>query len=319
MADGLVGLELVQVVDHQPQPLIQRAQILEQTGDDRRAIQSRGGGQLPNPIRTDPRPTQRVENRQPECLGIVLPTPHRHPRRAIAETLRRNPRAQQERLSAARRRGHVHHALPGGQKLEQAWSRDQPPPHTKGGVSDGLSRVGHDTYMVAPPGGIQPRSSDPSERCDARSSPARRPWSQVKQDASDRQSRAAALRDQRARADRPDDHASVPAARRLPPWKGHAAHRLAPRPVCPVRGDPPTRGARPAASGVAGAGHLWAVTQAPERTRAGRLDALRRASCGGGLALTRDAAVVIGAANRPVDAMPGHPPATNNSPIDSLL
>ncbi len=104
VADGLVGLELVQVVDHQPQRLLERAQIFEQPSDDVRAVQIRRGRQLPHPLRSGTGLAQRVENGEPEHLRIVLLTPHRHPRRALAQTGRGDPRAQQERLPASRRR-----------------------------------------------------------------------------------------------------------------------------------------------------------------------------------------------------------------------
>ena len=52
LADGLLGLQLVQVVDHQPQRLPERAQILHQPSDDVRPVQIRGGRQLPHPLRS---------------------------------------------------------------------------------------------------------------------------------------------------------------------------------------------------------------------------------------------------------------------------
>ena len=106
----------------------------------------RGGRQLPHPFRSGTGLAQRVENGEPEHLRIVLLTPHRHPRRAVAETLRGDPGAQQERLPASRRCRHVHHPLRRAQQLEQAGPRDQPRPHTGVGVFDGCSRVGHDTH-----------------------------------------------------------------------------------------------------------------------------------------------------------------------------
>jgi hypothetical protein len=119
--DGFVSKRsLVQVVEHQPHPLIQRAQILHQASDDGRAVQTGGGGQLPHPPRPDRRPPQRLQNRQPERLPVALPTPHRHRRRPVAQTHRGDPRAQQKRLPAPRRHRHVHHTLPRAQPPDQA-------------------------------------------------------------------------------------------------------------------------------------------------------------------------------------------------------
>ena len=61
LADGVVGLELVQVVDHQPERLPERAQIFERPSDDVRAVQMRGGRQLRS--RSDPAPVWRSESR----------------------------------------------------------------------------------------------------------------------------------------------------------------------------------------------------------------------------------------------------------------
>src|SRR5262249_51154973 len=114
--------------------------------DDGRPVQIRRGGQLPYPLRPHPRTPQRVENRHPERLRIVLVAPHRHPRRALVQTLRRNPGAQQKRLPAARRRRHVHHTLAPAEQPKQAGPRTQPRSHTKASVFGDCGRVGHDAH-----------------------------------------------------------------------------------------------------------------------------------------------------------------------------
>ncbi|MGO9889309.1 MAG: hypothetical protein ACLP0L_15535 [Solirubrobacteraceae bacterium] len=59
--------------------------------DDVRAVQMRGGRQLPHPLRSGTGLAQRVQDRQPKRLRIVLLAPHRHPRRALAQTRRGDP------------------------------------------------------------------------------------------------------------------------------------------------------------------------------------------------------------------------------------
>jgi hypothetical protein len=104
-------------------PRIRRAQILQQPSHGARAIQTRGGGHLPDALRPDPRPPQRIEHRQPKRLRVVLLAPDRHPRHAVAQTLRGNPRGQQERLPAPGGRRHVPHALGPAEPLEQTGRR----------------------------------------------------------------------------------------------------------------------------------------------------------------------------------------------------
>ena len=151
VADGLVRLEFVQVVDHQPQRLRKRAQVFEQPSDDVRAVQMRGGRQLPHPSRSGTGLAQRVEHRDPEHLRIALPTPHRHPRRPVLR-----------RCAAIHERSRNVFPLPAG--ADTCTTRCAAPsrsnssgrainqlrtPRGRGGF-DGCSRVGH-THMVALP------------------------------------------------------------------------------------------------------------------------------------------------------------------------
>ena len=48
LAQRVLGTQLVKVVDHNPDRLLERLQILEQTLDDRPAVEIRRAGQLPH-------------------------------------------------------------------------------------------------------------------------------------------------------------------------------------------------------------------------------------------------------------------------------
>ena len=173
LADGVLGLELVQVVDHQPQPLRQRAQILQQPPDDGRAVQTGRGGQLPHPLRPDPRPPQRFEHRQPERLRIVLPRPTdthaaRSPRPSAAIHERtRNVFPLPAGADTKR------HPLRPAQPLKQARAAEPTTAsHQKPADSTASSRVGHDAHGCTP-ASAQPPSIHPNDAMRAHP-PARR-------------------------------------------------------------------------------------------------------------------------------------------------
>ena len=64
--------QLVHVIDHQPEPVVERAEILQQPLDNRPAVQIRCRRQLPHQRRPGRGVPQRVGHRDPEPLRIVL-------------------------------------------------------------------------------------------------------------------------------------------------------------------------------------------------------------------------------------------------------
>ena len=101
--------QLMHVIDHQPEPVIQCRQVLQQPFHDRPPVQIRRRRQLPHQPRARRRPAQRAQHRQPEPLRITLATCHRHPRGALREIRLGDPGPQQDRLPAPRRRRHHRH------------------------------------------------------------------------------------------------------------------------------------------------------------------------------------------------------------------
>jgi hypothetical protein len=99
----------VHVVDHQPEPVFQCRQVLQQAFHDRPPVQIGRRGQLPHQPRPGRRLAQRPEHRQPEPLRITLATRHRHPRGPLRESRLADPGPQQDRLPAPRRRRHHCH------------------------------------------------------------------------------------------------------------------------------------------------------------------------------------------------------------------
>ena len=119
LAQRVGRAQLVQVVDHQQDPVLQAAQIGEQPLDDRPAVQIGRGRQRPHQLRPGGGVPQRAEHRQPEPLRVALLTLHRHPRGALGQAALADPGAQQERLAAAGRRRYLGHPLCSAEQLEQ--------------------------------------------------------------------------------------------------------------------------------------------------------------------------------------------------------
>ena len=126
LAARLVRPQLVQVIDHQPDPVRQRRQVLQQPLGDHPPVQVRRRRQSPHQRRTWGRLAQRVSHRQPEPLRIPLAALDRHPRGPLRQARRADPRPQQGRLAAARRRRHHGHPGRRPEPLEQPGSGHDP-------------------------------------------------------------------------------------------------------------------------------------------------------------------------------------------------
>ena len=173
LADGLLGLQLVQVVDHQPQRLLERAQILQQPMDDVRAVQTRRGGQLPHPLRSGTGLAQRVQDRQPKRLRIVLLTPHRHPRHALApDPPPRSTSATETSSRSPPAPTHAPHARAAPNSSNRP-GRGTNHALTPGTACSTAAPESATTHMVAPRW-RSTRPSESAERDDARSSHGRR-------------------------------------------------------------------------------------------------------------------------------------------------
>ncbi len=117
--------QFVHVVDHQPQPVLQRSQVRQQPLGDGPPVQVRGRRQRLHQLRTRAGTAQRSQDRQPEPLRILLIARRRHPR-GVLRRARPDPRPQQHRLAAARRRGHHRHPGRPCQPLEQPGAGNHP-------------------------------------------------------------------------------------------------------------------------------------------------------------------------------------------------
>ena len=124
LAQRLVRAQLVHVVDHQPQPVLQRCQVRQQPLHDRPPVQIRRRRQRLYQRRPRTRLAQRGEHRQPQPLRIALTKPDRHPPRALGQARLTDPGSQQDRLAAARRRRHHGHPGRRPEPLEQPGTRN---------------------------------------------------------------------------------------------------------------------------------------------------------------------------------------------------
>jgi len=119
LAQRLGGGQLVHVVDHQPDPVLQPRQVFQQPLDDCPAVQVRRGGQRPHQRGCGRGRPQRVGHRDPEPLRITLLALHRHPGGAPGQDSLADPRPQQERLPAPGRRRHLSDARCSAEPSEQ--------------------------------------------------------------------------------------------------------------------------------------------------------------------------------------------------------
>ena len=124
------------VIDHQPDRLRQRRQVLQKPLHDRPPVQVRRRRQLPHQPRPRSRLAQRAQHRRPEPLRIPLIPPHRHPRGAVRHPRLTDPGPQQDRLPAPRRRRHHRHPRPRPKPPEQPNTRNDSS-RTRGDSSNG--------------------------------------------------------------------------------------------------------------------------------------------------------------------------------------
>ena len=102
LAEGLRRVQLVEIIDHHHDVAASISELGEHPGDHRRRIEiwcrrrRRAAGRAADM-------TDRVEEGQPEFLGVVLVAPHLHDSEPVQLTWAVCPRAQQRRLPAASR------------------------------------------------------------------------------------------------------------------------------------------------------------------------------------------------------------------------
>jgi hypothetical protein len=155
--------QLVHVIDHQPEPVVERAEILQQPLDNRPAVQIRCRRQLPHQRRPGRGVPQRVGHRDPEPLRIVLLALDRHPGGALRQARLPDPGPQQERLPTAGRRRYLGEARCPPEPLEQLAAEDDPAFDSRCGTADGPRREGrvHGAYCKLPaPEWPRPRNSN---------------------------------------------------------------------------------------------------------------------------------------------------------------
>jgi hypothetical protein len=127
LCERLRRSELVQVVDHQHDRLLQRLELGPQTLDHRCSFEL---GLRREPLHESlgaDRGAQLLDQRKPEALRVLLVAIHQHPGGPIAQTGLVEPRAQQDGLPAPRRCGDERHgtgALGSRERLEQRFARD---------------------------------------------------------------------------------------------------------------------------------------------------------------------------------------------------
>ena len=109
-------------------PVLEPAQIGQQPLDDRPAIQTGSRRQRPHQLRPGRRVPQRAEHRQPEPLRVALLALHRYPRRPLRQAALADPRAQQKRLPASRRRRQRGHAPRPAEQPKKPGPGDNPVP-----------------------------------------------------------------------------------------------------------------------------------------------------------------------------------------------
>jgi hypothetical protein len=111
--------QLVHIIEHQPEPVPQRRQVLQQPLHHRPPVQVRRRRQLPDQPRPRRSLAQCAHYRRPEPLRITFVAPDRHPPGAVDQARFADPRPEQHRLPAARRRRDHGHPGRRPEPLEQ--------------------------------------------------------------------------------------------------------------------------------------------------------------------------------------------------------
>ena len=125
LPERLRRTQLLQVIQHQPDPPIQSAQARQQALGQPTSIKTRRRRQVPDQPRPSARAANCLPDRQPEAKGIPLLNPNRDPRSPIGEVHLSDPTADQRRLPAPSRTGNVDHTSRPTQHLEQPTARHQ--------------------------------------------------------------------------------------------------------------------------------------------------------------------------------------------------
>ena len=150
--------QLMHIINHQPEPLLQSRQVLQQPLHDRPPVQIRRRRQLPHQPRPLGRLPQRAQHRQPEPLRITLAMCHRHPRGALREIRLADPGPQQDGLAAPRRRRHHRHPR-----------RLEPPQQPRTGNDTSRTRAsgpaGNGLRSLARPHGTSSHDTNQPRRC----------------------------------------------------------------------------------------------------------------------------------------------------------
>ena len=129
LAQRLWRAQLVQVVDHEPDTVLERRQVLQQPLDDPSAVEGRRRRESPHGGRGA---AERVDHRDPEPLRVALLVPDRHPRHRVREPRVADPRPDEQCLAAPRgRRDRNDPACP-LEPLEQRAAENDPVRHGSG-------------------------------------------------------------------------------------------------------------------------------------------------------------------------------------------
>ena len=153
LAQRLLRAQLVQVIDHQPDPVLQRGQIGQQSFDDHPAVQIRCRHQGPHQLRPGGRFPQRAEYGKPEPLRVTFLALHWYPRGESGQVRLGDPGSQQERLPASGGRRHLSHASRPVEQREKPRAGNEPVPDGGSGCSAGApGPVGrpHDALLDTP-------------------------------------------------------------------------------------------------------------------------------------------------------------------------
>ena len=111
--------QLVEVVDHQHDGLLEPVEAGQQRLDDAVPAEGRGRADALDQALLVHRAGQRIDHRQPEVLRVLLVALDRHPGDGIARGAGPHPRPQQHRLAAARRGAEQDHLAASGARKER--------------------------------------------------------------------------------------------------------------------------------------------------------------------------------------------------------
>jgi hypothetical protein len=141
--EALRIVQLMEVVEDDPQRLVETAEVLEEVLDEAARVELATRGDCSDDARSRARGAQGVDQGEPEALRVALSPAYGHPRNPLVDLGLRHPGSEQRRLAAARWSGDEGDARACRERVEQRWALNDRGTVVRAGSPDGCALVCH--------------------------------------------------------------------------------------------------------------------------------------------------------------------------------